>query len=241
MKEKDIYWQVVWCDLEDEKELVEALCWSEDEALKVKEELTKKRRYNDSFDYYRLDNHWVYEVRQATGAELEAERQHRIEKRMAVMQKSFWQYMDGEDFVEACRKSVAWVTEGYWNITDESIRRNAQNEECFYAPWCDVGDDFDIFAIKKYTSPHWLSVWALLRGSNDLQVAVHHFSSAAEYHQWASHEEDALADFMAKLREKRLSRDEICNLCETYHLNVCKHGGSCSSLQEGVMVNDNHS
>ena len=100
MKEKDIYWQVVWVNRADEYEEVEALCGSEDEALKVKEELTKKRRYNDSFDYYRLDNHWVYEVRQATGAELEAERQRRINQRMAKVQKSFWQYMDGEDFVE---------------------------------------------------------------------------------------------------------------------------------------------
>lgn len=235
MKEQEIYWLVVWVNRADEYEKVEALCGSEEEALEVKKALTKERRYNDSFDYYRLDNDWDYEVRRVTGAELDAVRQQYIEKRLDEVHKSFWQHMEGEDFVEACRQSVAWVTEVKDHITDESILQFAKDGESFYAPWRDFHGYLKLFAVRRYTPPHWLSVWALVAGNSmggSLPVPVRHFSSAAEFHQWASHEEEALAEFMSKLRERRLSRSEICELCERRHLNVCKHGGVCSSVPE---------
>ena len=235
MKEQEIYWQVVWMNHAGRYELMEALCDNEEEALKIKEKRTKEREYDDSFDYYSLDNDWDYEVRRVTAAELEADRQQYIEERLKEVHKSFWQHMDGEDFVEACRQSVVWVTKVKEHITDESILQFAKDGECFYSPWRDFLRNLKLFAVRRYTPPHWLSVWALVAGDSlggSLPVPVRHFSSAAEFHQWASHEEDALADFMAKLRERRLSRSEICELCERRHLNVCKHGGVCSSVPE---------
>ena len=40
MKENEIYWQVVWVDRAGRKELVEALCGSEEEALRMKERIS---------------------------------------------------------------------------------------------------------------------------------------------------------------------------------------------------------
>ena len=233
MTENKYYWQVVFVDRAGHSESVAALCGSEEEACRQREELTKERDYDDSFDYYRLDNDWVYKVQVATGTELETERQRRIENRMNKARQDFWQYTGGEDFVESCRKLVAWVTKGYENVTDEQIRHFAEEEESFYAPWRDFHKNLKVFASRRYTKPQTLTVWGMLAGESlrgSVSVPIRHFCSCGEFHEWASKEDEALAEFISKMREERLGKGEICGLCRYYHLNVCQYGGSCQHV-----------
>lgn len=237
MNENDVLWQVVFVDRAGHSERVAALCGSEDEACRRREELTKEQEYADSFDYYRLDNDWVYRVQVVMVAEIEAERQRRIEERTNEVRQGFWQQMSGEDFVESCRKLVAWVTKDYDRITDELIRQNAEEENYFYTPWRDFHKSLKVFAYKHYTKPQTLTVWGMLVGNSlggSVRVPIRQFYSCGEFQEWAAREEEALAEFISKTREERLFKCDICALCRFYHQNVCQHGGSCMNAQQSI-------
>ena len=233
MNENDLFWQVVYVDLKSDYRSVDGLFMTEEEACEQRAVLTKEREYDDSFDYYRLDNKWVYKIRVVTRADLEVERQRRIEERLADVRTSFWQHCCGEDFVEACRKHVAWMAECSQHLTEESLRRYVEAESTFHAPWRDFHGNLKVFAYISYCKPQSLSVWGLLAGNTlggSPHVLIRRFDCCGDFVKWVGSRDDAVAEFVSKMRTERLSKDEICNVCRYYHLNACMNGRICLSL-----------
>ena len=196
--------------------------------------MVKERLYADSFDYCPFDNDWDFKVRVVTRAELDAQRRQMIETRKAEVRENFWQHTGGEDFVEACCKLLEWMTKECENASGKTNRQSAKKRKTSFAPWRDFhGNQLKVFAYKRQTKPHTMSVWGMLAGQSlcgCVQVPIRHFANNEDYQEWISHPEEALAEFVGKMREERLYNGEICVLCKYYHLNECMDEYACASL-----------
>lgn len=210
MSDNDIFWRVLFLDKENGRESVEGLFKTEEEALRRSMELSKKRRYNDSFDIYPLDNDWEYKVESVTRREVMEVRKKQYEELMAVARERFWSHCD-EHFEDCCRELLSWLAERITNMTDEELRLRVKKKQVLYAPWRSFYGESKVFALVSFKRGGELVLAGQFAGKSlfgTIIKDIRHFSCREDYLEWTGCLDDATVEFVAKMREERYEEYE---------------------------------
>ena len=210
MSESDILWQVICLDRNDGHKTVEGLFKTEEEACEYRDVCIKKRQYSDSFDIYPMDNDWVYYVQSVTRGDVMSARKEQYYKLMDRARERFWNHCD-EHFADCCRKMLIWLDRRVRELVDSEKRRQMGYGTALYAPWQYFYGESKVFAFIRFEKQQQLSLFGQFAGSTlfgTIIVDIRKFNSCQAFLEWTESIDDAVAQFVSKMREQRCEEYE---------------------------------
>ena len=207
MNENDILWQVIYIDEDLEFRLVEGVFQTKEEANEYLDECVKERRYSDSFDIYPKDNHWEYYVESVTRQEVMGVRQRQYERLLDSAREKFWNHC-GEHFTDCCRKMLLWLDKRVRELADQKERQQVKRSPTLFAPWQTFHGESKVLAYIRFGRRHKkLSLYGQFAGrdlSDTIIVGIRHFDSCQAFLEWTGNIDDAVNEFVFKMREERI-------------------------------------
>ena len=210
MNENDILWQVIYLDRDNGYKRVKGLFKTEEEANVFRDECIKERQYSDSFDIYRYDNDWIFYVKSVTRREVMNDRKMQYDKLMDETREKFWNHCD-EHFVDCCREMLRWLDKRLRELADSEKIQLMKPDSTLYAPWQTFHGASKVFAFVRFEEQQGLSLVGQFAGKSLLDtiyVGIRHFNSCQAFLEWIDSFEDAVSEFVSKMREQRCEEYE---------------------------------
>ena len=152
-------------------------------------------------------NDWVYKIRLVTRHEVMEECRKRHEEELVLARERFGRYCGDDHFVDCCRRLLCWMARRIGDLPEGVMHYWAKDKKPLYAPWQDIHGEVKVFAFMRFGGRQSLVLMGQLAKASlagNISVEIRCFDSRKAFMEWVGHLDDAVAEFVGKMREEFL-------------------------------------